>query len=101
LAQSIIHADEVRAHTVPQTSYIHPRIDGDDLRYFDWIGAAAVTADGRDSAMHGKQFILKCLYAGIDEKNLYGKVELEHDSEELVLGVNFESWLQEARAPEL
>src|SRR5579864_2612063 len=101
LARSIIHADEAKAHTVPQTSYIHPRIDGDDLRYFDWIGAATVTADGRDSAMHGKQFLMKTLYSGIDEKNLYAKVELALSAEELLLVMNFESWWPEAQAPEL
>ncbi|HEV2112557.1 MAG TPA: glycoside hydrolase family 57 protein, partial [Terriglobales bacterium] len=96
LAQSIIHAEEVRSHAIPQSSYIHPRIDGDDMRYFDWIGAAAVTADGRDSDMHGKQFVLKRLYAGIDESNLYGKLELEFGAEELLLAVNLESWWPEA-----
>jgi hypothetical protein len=101
LARSIICAEEAHAQAVPQTSYIHPRIDGDDLRYFDWIGAAVVTADGRDSAMHGKQFILKNFYAGIDETNLYGKMELEFGAEELLLLVNLESWRPEGNAAEL
>lgn len=101
LAQSIIHAEEIRAQAVPQTSYIHPRIDGDDLRYFDWIGAAAITADARDSAMHGKQFILQSLYAGIDENNFYGRAELELCAEDFLLVVNTETWPASESAAEL
>src|SRR5438132_1387582 len=29
----------------------------------------------RDAAMHGKQFLLDALYCGIDETNLYGRVD--------------------------
>ena len=101
LAQPIIHAEEARAQLVPQTSYIHPHIDGDNLRYFDWIGAAVVTADGRESAMHGKEFILKSLYAGIDEKNLFGRLDIESSAEELLLVINLEFWMPEADAAEV
>lgn len=74
LAQPIAHP-EGRPYFVPQTAFIHPRIDGDAGRYFDWIGAAMYTADCRAAAMHGKQFMLDALYAGIDEENLYGRVD--------------------------
>lgn len=75
LAHPILSAEEAREYSVPQTSYIHPIIDGDDSRYFDWIGAAMLMADGRDSAMHGKEFLIKCLYAGIDQQYLYGRID--------------------------
>jgi hypothetical protein len=35
--------------------------------YFDWMGAAMYAADRRTSAMHGKQFILDAVYAGISD----------------------------------
>lgn len=60
---------------LPQTAYIHPRITGDLIRYFEWIGAAAYTADERSGAMHGKVFLLHAIYAGIDETNLYGRLD--------------------------
>ncbi len=60
---------------LPQTAYIHPRISGDLVRYFEWIGAAAYTADERSGAMHGKVFLLRAIYAGIDETNLYGRLD--------------------------
>lgn len=60
---------------LPQTSYIHPRITGDLVRYFEWIGAAAHTADERSGAMHGKVFLLHAIYSGIDEENLYGRLD--------------------------
>jgi alpha-amylase/alpha-mannosidase (GH57 family) len=69
----------VRPYFVPQTAYIHPRMDGALMRYFDWIGAAVYTADRRSSAMHGKQFVLDSVYAGIDESCLYGRLDFASD----------------------
>jgi alpha-amylase/alpha-mannosidase (GH57 family) len=60
---------------LPQTAYIHPGITGDLVRYFEWIGAAAYTADERSGAMHGKVFLLRAIYAGIDETNVYGRLD--------------------------
>ena len=65
----------VRATFIPQTAYIRPRITGDMIRYFEWLGAARYTADHRSSAMHGKQFLLDAAYAGIDETNVYGRLD--------------------------
>ena len=62
LAQPIA-AGVARPYFVPQTAYVHPRIDGAVVRYFDWIGAAMYTADRRSSAMHGKQFLLDSVHA--------------------------------------
>ena len=74
LAQPIAAA-VVRPYFVPQSTHIHPRIDGQLTGYFDWIGAAMYTADRRSSAMHGKQFLLDAVYAGIDEEWLYARLD--------------------------
>jgi alpha-amylase/alpha-mannosidase (GH57 family) len=74
LAQPIAAAG-VRPYFVPQTAFIHPHVDGRIGRYFDWIGAAMYTADRRASAMHGRRFLLDAIYAGVDETNLYGRVD--------------------------
>ena len=74
LAQPIAGA-EARPYFTPQTAYIHPRIEGAVMRYFDWIGAAMYTADRRSSAMHGKQFLLDSVHAGVDEKFVYGRLD--------------------------
>jgi hypothetical protein len=58
-------------------AYIHPRIDGDITGYFDWVGAAMYSADRRTSAMHGREFVLQTIYAGIDPENFYGRVDIE------------------------
>ncbi len=80
LAQPIIAvAAAARSLVVPQTAYIHPAIDGQITRYFDWIGAAMATADRHTSAMHGKEFVLEALRAGIDEQNLYARVDFARD----------------------
>ena len=93
LAQPITGA-EVRPAFVPQTAYIRPRVTGDKVRYFEWMGAAVYTADQRAGAMHGKQFLLDSVYAGIDATNLYGRLDFTNQvpEEDFELVVNVESW---------
>ncbi|HET9409654.1 MAG TPA: glycoside hydrolase family 57 protein [Candidatus Sulfotelmatobacter sp.] len=85
---------EIRPSFTPQATYIHPRITGDKVRYFEWMGAAVYTADHRAGAMHGKQFLLDSVYAGIDSTHVYGRLDFcekppENDFE---IVVNVESW---------
>ncbi len=93
LAQPIT-GGEVRPSFVPQTAYIHPRIAGDKVRYFEWMGAAIYTADHRAGAMHGKQFLLDSVYAGIDSTHVYGRLDFTDKvpGEDFDLVVNVESW---------
>jgi len=100
LAQPIIGA-AARPAFVPQTAFIHPRISGDMVRYFEWIGAAMYTADQRSGSMHGKSFVLDSVYAGIDEANLYGRLDFAGRVPELPLElvVNLESWPAEGQRP--
>jgi alpha-amylase/alpha-mannosidase (GH57 family) len=74
LAQPIA-GEEARPYFAPQSAFIHPKVDGSSARYFEWMGAAMYTADRRSSAMHGKQFLLDAVYGGIDEQNLYGRID--------------------------
>jgi len=93
LAQPIT-AGEVRPAFTPQTAYIHPRITGDKIRYFEWMGAAVFTADQRAGAMHGKQFLLDSVYAGIDSGFVFGRLDFAGPVPdfEFDLVVNLESW---------
>jgi alpha-amylase/alpha-mannosidase (GH57 family) len=93
LAQPIT-AGEVRPAFTPQTAYIHPRVLGDKIRYFEWMGAAIFTADQRAGAMHGKQFMLDSVYAGIDSAFVYGRLDFAGPvpDMEFDLVVNLESW---------
>jgi alpha-amylase/alpha-mannosidase (GH57 family) len=87
-----------RLEITPQSAYIHPRITGDMVRYFEWMGASRHTADKRSGSMHGKQFLMDGVYAGIDEKFVYGRLDfagkVPEDSFDLV--VNVESWANHA-----
>src|ERR1041385_1007833 len=98
LAQPITGA-EVRPSFVPQTAYIHPRVTGDKVRYFEWMGAAVYTADHRAGAMHGKQFLLDSVYAGIDATCLYGRLDFKGavPAEDFEIVVNVESWASDPR----
>src|SRR5690348_432380 len=93
LAQPIT-GTEVRPAFIPQTAYIHPRVTGDKVRYFEWMGAAVYTADHRAGAMHGKQFLLDSVYAGIDANCLYGRLDFagKIPAEDFEIVVNIESW---------
>jgi hypothetical protein len=64
------------------------------VRYFEWMGAAVYTADHRAGAMHGKQFLLDSVYAGIDSTHLYGRLDFADKvpEEDFELVVNVESW---------
>ena len=100
LAQPII-GGTAEPSLVPQTNYIHPKISGDMIRYFEWMGAAHYTADRRSGSMHGKVFLLDSIYAGIDEENLYGRADfaggLPDGDFEVV--VSLESWGESASRP--
>ena len=101
LAQPILSGIE-RPAVLPQTAYIHPRITGDMVRYFEWMGAAVYTADRRAGAMHGKQFLLDAVHAGIDGTYIYGRldfVENKIPEMDFELVVNLESWAAEGTPP--
>jgi alpha-amylase/alpha-mannosidase (GH57 family) len=70
-----ISATLLRSRSVPQTAYVHPAIDGEVSSYFDWMGAAMLSSDRRGGSMHGKTFALESIYAGIDETNLFARLD--------------------------
>ena len=88
-----ITAGASRPAFIAQTNYIHPRIDGEITRYFEWMGAAVYTADLRAGAMHGKQFFLDAIYTGVDDQFIYGRVDFSGGVPEMSLDlvVNLES----------
>ncbi len=100
LAQPIM-GGTVRPSFMPQTHYIHPRITGEMIRYFEWMGAALYRADRRSGAMHGKVFLLDSIYAGIDEKDVYGRMDFAEQIPpgDFELVVNIESWAENASRP--
>ena len=71
------------------------------VRYFEWMGAAIYTADRRAGAMHGKQFLLDSVYAGIDETNVYGRLDFKGQIPEMQfeIVVNLESWADHETTP--
>jgi alpha-amylase/alpha-mannosidase (GH57 family) len=100
LSQPITGASIQPAFT-PQTAYIHPGITGDQVRYFEWMGAAHYVADRRAGAMHGKTFLLDAVYAGIDATNIYGRLDFagKIPDTDCELVVNLESWAKDEPRP--
>ena len=100
LAQPITEG-VARPSFTPQTAYIHPGVSGDIVRYFEWMGAACYTADQRSGAMHGKQFLMDEVFAGIDEQYVYGRLDFadKMPEEAFEVVVNLESWANHAAKP--
>jgi hypothetical protein len=71
------------------------------VRYFEWMGAARYTADRRSGSMHGKQFLMDEVFAGIDEKYVYGRLDFagKVPGGELEVVVNLESWANHTPKP--
>ncbi len=68
----------IRPSYLPQTAYVRARVDGLVSGYFEWMGAASFTADQRSMAMHGKQFLLDAVYAGVDAESISGRLDFHH-----------------------
>jgi alpha-amylase/alpha-mannosidase (GH57 family) len=85
----------------PQTAYIRPRVTGDMVRYFEWMGAAQYTADHRAGAMHGKQFLIDSVYAGINDSDIFGRLDFAGKPPEMEFEVvvNLESWAEDGHRP--
>ena len=88
-----------RPSYIPQTAYVSARVDGLVSGYFEWMGAASYTSDQRTSAMHGKQFLLDAVYAGLDADSVSGRLDFYHGVPEGAyrLVVNFEVWSVEGK----
>src|SRR3974390_1794392 len=69
----------LRPSYLPQTAYVRARVDGLVSGYFEWMGAASFTADQRSMAMHGKQFLLDAVYAGVDADSISGRLDFHHN----------------------
>ena len=65
----------VKPTLIAQTAYVHPLIDGKSTSYFEWMGSAMYSSDRRTGSMHGKEFLLDSIRAGIDEEKLYGRLD--------------------------
>jgi len=101
LAQPIA-GEAVRPSFTPQTAYVHPSVSGDMVRYFEWMGAACYTSDQRSGSMHGKQFLMDEVFAGIDEQYVYGRLDFAGKVPEgtFEVVVNLESWANQAAKPQ-
>jgi alpha-amylase/alpha-mannosidase (GH57 family) len=68
----------VRPSYVPQSAHVRARVDGVVSGYFEWMGAASYTSDQRTTAMHGKQFLLDAVFAGVDAESVSGRLDFHH-----------------------
>lgn len=78
LSRPIIRIAAPELHT-PPTGWIQPTIDGVVTSYFEWLGAGEYRVDLRQSAMHGRRFLIRELQYGCDAGHLYLRLDLVPD----------------------
>ncbi len=92
-----------RPSYIPQTAYVHARVDGHVSGYFEWMGAASYTSDQRTSAMHGKRFVLDAVYAGVDAVSVSGRLDfhqhLPEGSYRVVVNLEVRRHASERKSP--
>ncbi len=61
----------------PPLHPIHPVIDGEVTSYFEWIGAGRFQPDNRSGAMHSDEPQIRDVYYGVDNDNLYLRLDFD------------------------
>jgi alpha-amylase/alpha-mannosidase (GH57 family) len=61
----------------PPANPVRATIDGAVTSYFEWMGAGHYRGDARSGAMHGSRNIVRELYYGADESNVYLRLDFE------------------------
>jgi alpha-amylase/alpha-mannosidase (GH57 family) len=61
----------------PPLHPIHPVIDGEVTSYFEWIGAGRFQPDNRSGAMHSGEPQIRDVYYGVDNDNLYLRLDFD------------------------
>ena len=70
-----IRTDASYAKQLPPTGYIKPNIDGKDTHYYEWRSAGFFDCLRDGGAMHRADNIVKGIYYGLDEDNLYFRID--------------------------
>jgi alpha-amylase/alpha-mannosidase (GH57 family) len=80
LSRPILMLQATDLHEPPSSS-IRPIIDGEVTSYFEWMGAGHYRTDNRSGAMHGQRLLVRDLYYGSDDGNLYLRLDFENSAE--------------------
>jgi alpha-amylase/alpha-mannosidase (GH57 family) len=76
----ILRADKIaseRNHIARPRTYIHPKINGSFISYYEWSGATRYFPRPDFGTMHRAAIgVFDCLYFGFDESNLFLRIDL-------------------------
>jgi alpha-amylase/alpha-mannosidase (GH57 family) len=79
LAEPIKHVGEAPNVVTPQ-GFLNVKVDGRNTSYFEWLGAGYYTASAASASMHGRAHLLRELYFGFDQENLFLRVDPAGDA---------------------
>ncbi|HEX6893896.1 MAG TPA: glycoside hydrolase family 57 protein [Bryobacteraceae bacterium] len=75
LSRPILMTEEsTYVHEAPANP-IRAEIDGEVTSYFEWMGAGRYCSDTRSGAMHSSQTVVREMYYGADDSNLYLRLD--------------------------
>ena len=74
LARPIKRAPE-RARSDAPLAYLDVKVDGRESNYFEWLGSGLYATDRRQSAMHGRAYVLGDLHYGFGPQHFYIRVD--------------------------
>jgi alpha-amylase/alpha-mannosidase (GH57 family) len=74
LAQPIKRTPE-RARSESPMGYLDVKVDGRESNYFEWLGSGLYATDRRQSAMHGRAYVLGDLHYGFGPQHFYVRVD--------------------------
>ena len=79
LSRPILQLEVDETHT-PPSGAIQPKINGVVDSYFEWLGAGIYRVDRRSGSMHGKRALVRHVYYGADENNVFLRVDFEEEA---------------------
>ncbi len=84
LSRPILNVTSVSESQTDPSGQIRPTIDGAVSSYFEWLGAGVYRVDQRSGSMHGKRFLVRELYFGLDADHLYLRVDFREEAADLI-----------------
>ena len=80
LYRPIIQADKILHPVNEISSFITPRINGRNVSYFEWQGAAFCDVASLGGAMHRTEYLVNELYYGFNLENFYLRIDIERET---------------------
>jgi alpha-amylase/alpha-mannosidase (GH57 family) len=80
LYRPIIQADKILHPVNEISSFINPRINGENVNYFEWQGAAFCDVASLGGAMHRTEYLVNEIYYGFNLENFFLRIDIDRET---------------------